>query len=683
MRTLKRLLASGTAVSIGLVSLLLGSLAAQGVSATLPVVFVCVAIFSYVVIATGKLLLHASGAPNLSLVAAWPLGVTATGIVLWALTALLDVSAATALALWAALVILLDLATGTRKPVGLGQHRTDLIGLLLCCAFTAAWCKDLARAPIVLAQTGVLPAWVDYFVHGGVIAQFGDPRAIGRGVLSLADFPIAFYHYASYVPAAAFALPLDQSGLPIATSLWIPIGFLSLAAAAYSLGVALAGAAGGVAALIALFAMPDAAGYGLQNGFFSFHWNLLAASGASYGLASALLAVVFLKHWADTGPRAALLASIALVGATFLTRFQIFLLLFPAWLAAVAIVSPRARRNLKLILSGTALFLIAAILVHEHLPDLRGSSSSWAFDEGQALDRFLYQVHTRQSPTAYPGLYTRVRIQYGDGIGFALGIMLVYAAALGVLLLLFPAALALERRSLQLKGIDAFPLALLALYAMLMMFAPTPSQHDATELIHRPFVLLYAVTAIWTVALAARWLSRQGAHGARRTWQTIVIAAAVALPWIWSSATEMGRPKFNWGRQFNAYPAGIDLVAAAAFVRAHARPGDVLATTRQPSIQTPVDPATVLTALTSTPAYLARTWYHVSLGGNRSALAIDRYNMLGTIERTPDRQVALARLGEMKVRWYVATALGTPAWDPQHAHASYAHGSVAVYRTTP
>lgn len=677
--TLESISTSGRAASIGLVSILLGYLAAQGVSAPQPLVLACTAIFSYVVIASGQLLLRAARASDLPLPAAWPLGVTVTGLALWALAALLAVSAAAAFALWAMLVIVLDVVARMRELPGATPERMNFIGLLLCCAFTAAWCKGLARAPVVLAETGVLPAWIDYFIHGGVIAQFGDPRAIDRGVFSLADFPRPFYHYASFLLPAAFAVPLDQPGLALATSVWVPVGFLSLAAAAYSLGASLAGAAGGVAALTALFVFPDASTYGLRNGFFSFHWNLLAVPGSPYALGSALLAVVFLKRWTDTRSRAALAASAALVGATLLFRFHVFLLLFPAWLAAVAVASPMVRREWKLFLVGNALLLIAAILVYQYLPNLPASGASWALDEGPALERFLRQVHGRQEPTAYPGLYARVLTEYGEPIGFAFGILLVYPAAIGAFLLLFPLALLLERGALNLRGIDAFPLALFVLYAAHMMLAPTPSHHDATDLVHRPFVLLYAVSAIWTLAYAVRWLARQGTHGAARLWQTVAVATALTLPWIWSSAAEMARPKFNWGRQLTAYAVDRDLIAAAAFVRASSRPGDVLAAARLPATYTPMDVPTVLAALTSTPAYLARTWYHITLGGNRGKLAIDRYNELGAIQHAPDRDTALGYLRNIGVHWYVATARGTPAWDPQHRHAAYTRGNIAVY----
>jgi hypothetical protein len=102
-----------------------------------------------------------------------------------------------------------------------------------------------SRCAAVLDQQAFLPAWLDYFLHGGTISQFGDPRAADGSSIWLSGFPPHFYHYASYMIPASLAVPLDQPGLPLATSVWLPIGFLSLAAAAYALGYSLAGSAGG------------------------------------------------------------------------------------------------------------------------------------------------------------------------------------------------------------------------------------------------------------------------------------------------------------------------------------------------------------------------------------------------------------------------------------------------------
>ena len=300
MRNLKHLLTSQSAVAIGLVSLLLGSLAAQCVTAPLPLVFATVGVFTYVVLASGRLLLRIAHASDLPLIAAWPLGVTATGLALLALVTVLSLNAALAFALWAAAIIAADVAAACLRKHEPAPDRADLIGLALCCIFVAVWCKDLAKAPAVLASTGQFPAWTDYFLHAGVISQFGDPRAVGRGAIWLADTPRFLYHYASYTLPAVFAWPLDQPGLPLATSLWVPIGILCLAGATYTLGATLGGAAGGLAALAAIFLLPDASNYGLRNGFFSFHWSLLAIPATGYVLGAAMLAIVFLHRWVQT-----------------------------------------------------------------------------------------------------------------------------------------------------------------------------------------------------------------------------------------------------------------------------------------------------------------------------------------------------------------------------------------------
>lgn len=665
-----------------LVTAPLAYLAAQGVAAPLALLLPVSAAGVYVVFAAGQLVMRASGTADLPLAAAWALGVAATGPVLYLLLALFPITAASAFALWAAVVIVLDIAVRRRAAAEPAPDRIDLAGLALCGAFTVVWCRNLAAAPAVLAADGFLPAWIDYFIHAGVISQFGDERAIGRGAIWLADFPKPAYHYASYTLPAALAAPLDQPGLSLATSAWVPIGFLSLATAAYTLGATLAGSAGGVAALIALFVVPDASNYWLRNGYFSFHWNLIAHPGATYALGSALLAAVFLQRWMAARSRAVLAASAALVATTFLFRVHVFLLLFPAWLAAVAVASRtvQRRRALFLILAGAlALAVVLALRLAPPLP----AGESWAFGEGRALERFLRIVHRHQEPTGYQGLYLHLQTEYGDTFALVAGALLVYPVLLGAFLLLLPVALWLERAAVRIRGIDAFPVALLVCFAALMAFAPVPSHQDATDLIHRPSVLLYAVTAIWTLALLVRWLSSQGAHGATRLWQTLALAALAALPLMWSAAPDLIRPKFNWGRSIAAQRVERDLQAAAAFLRERSRRGDTLATTDLRASYAPIDAPAALVALTAVPAYLARPWYHVFLGGARGELARARFGALRAIELERDSETALRWLREIGVRWYVATASGVPAWDPGHRRASFARGTVAVYEVRP
>src|SRR6185369_8115272 len=100
MDSAMRFIASPMVAGVGLISLALAFLAAQGISAPLVLVLGCVVVFTYVVLASGRLALRFAKQAELGIVAAWPLGVTVSGIALWALAATLGLPAAAAFAIW-------------------------------------------------------------------------------------------------------------------------------------------------------------------------------------------------------------------------------------------------------------------------------------------------------------------------------------------------------------------------------------------------------------------------------------------------------------------------------------------------------------------------------------------------------------------------------------------------------
>jgi hypothetical protein len=475
---------------------------------------------------------------------------------------------------------------------------------------------------------------------------------------------------------ASLAVPLDQPGLPLATSVWLPIGFLSLAGAAYALGNSLAGAAGGVAALAMLFLFPDASNYGMRNGIFGFHWNLLTLPGSTFALGSALLAVVFLHRWTATRAKTAIAASALLVAATFALRVHVFVLLLPAWLAAVAVASQWVQRRRRVAWTIGALCALAAASLYRLGAET--PSLGW-WQDGPVLERFLYYVHPFQEPTAYSGLYRSIETTYGKGIGFTVGVLLVFPACLGAFALLYPIAIFLQRKRIQLRGVDTFPLALLASYIAVMVFAPAPNE-DSTELTQRPFVLLYAVVVIWTAALLVRSLSARGEHGPTRIWQTLTLVAGFALPMIWIGAAEMARTKPAWANRLAPRYVERGLIEVAAFVRARSRPGDTMATLGATAkYAASSDASTVLVSLTGTPLLVGHPLFYSFEGGPRWELASGRYAALKKIASEHDAGVALSRLRALGLRWYVVTDPGAPLWDPARTKAVYVSGDVALY----
>src|SRR5262245_34915103 len=460
-------------------------------------------VFAAVVMGAGALCLRAAGAAGSPLAAAWVAGIFASSLAVYALVSLLNVRAGTAFVFWALAVLACWIGWRPRAAAERLDAK-DLLGLALCAAATVAWCHDVAEVPQVLARERLLPAWIDYFIHGGVISQFGDPRA-ARQSIYLADFPIPFYHYASYMLPAAFAGPLDLPGLPLATSVWLPVGFLTLCAGGYALGAALGGPAGGVAAVAALTLLPDPSNYGLRNGFLSFHWHLLALPGTTYAAGVLLLSIALLLRWRSAGSQRPAWAALGLAAGSALFRVHLFAIGFPAVAAAAALQTRTVRAHAALYV-GAALVAFALFVAVFYT----------ATDAVPALELFLPAVHEFQEPTAYTGWYAALIETYGRAVGVPAGLLLMFVACLGVFSVLYPLSVWMARRAGALDPVGLAPLWLIVSYLLLMITAPT-LHWDATELTIRPFVLLYAVVAAWTVAsLAARLASRE--RFASRAW---------------------------------------------------------------------------------------------------------------------------------------------------------------------
>lgn len=628
---------------------------------------------AYVVTASGRLLLAAAGAHDAGLGTAYVLGLLTTCLVVYALSALMPLTAGAAFGVVAAATLVADIATARRRPTVPPDWRS-LAAFALCVAFTAAWTSGPAAAYDALRTDGVFRAWGDYFFHGALISQLGDVRMLGRGSILLADHPSSFYHFASYLSAAPLSGILDQPGLQLAVSIWLPLGFLAMTASACALGERLAGAAGGLAALAAVAILPDASTYGLRNGLFSFHWSLLAIAGATYALGAALLSVVFLDRWSEDRSSPAMWLSALLVASCVVFRAHLFVLHAPAWLATVALCAtpPRHRSRIALLVLaalGMGAATVSLLLTHLSATD----PEFWRFS-GRALGPFLTQIHGAQEPTAYTGVYDDLASKPDSGFALTAGIVLAYVAALGVFVVLLPVAHALARHRDRLRPIDAFPAFVACCWLLLMLFAPVPWLGDPTELTHRPFVLLYAVATVWTLCLAIRGVV------ARMLWPMTLALCLFALPAVMVGAAGMAWPKPDWAQSHATHRLEPGLLEAAAFLRRQAvRPGDTFAVAGLSDELAVVDVAAQLASLSGLPAYLARPYLEMIKDAPRKAVVTARLAALREIDRQTDYAAAAAMLQHIGVRWYVVTGEQGPRWDPARRHAAFVARSVGVY----
>lgn len=630
--------------------------------------FVVVLVFVVFVLTSGLLLARFAGAADLPLAGAWVLGVFASAMATYVVVQALHVVAATAFALWCAVVVASALAW--RKPMLTrpAPDRAELVGLALCAAATLTWCWPLAEVPRLLSRDGVLYGWIDYFIHGGIISYFGDVRA-GRQSMFLADVPAPFYHYASYLLPAALAVPLDLPGLPLATSFWLPLGFLSMCAGAYALGDDLAGAPGAVSALGAITVLPDASNYGLRNGFLSFHWHLETYPGATYAVAIFLVAAVLLRRGLTSARAAPAILAMALGIGAFFFRVHVFALGFPTLLATGAIAVPAVRRR-KFAFFALALVVFALFV--------------WAFyaltDSLPALEVFLQALHGGyQEPTAYSGWYPYLLETYGRAAAVPVGMVLVFVGCLGIFALLFPVAAFTARRCWGWQTIDWMPVFLIGTYVLIMLTAPMVHA-DSTELTVRPFILLYAVCAVWTLAWVARWFAAGGEARGRAVWAAAVLAMALGLALLWPQTTRLAlQPKFAWGWRYFARRVQPGMPEAAAFLRRRSRPGDLFAVQGLSPRAAATDLAIQLSSLSGMPAYLGYLAAQIGDPGERKQVALQRYALLRKVDEMDRPGEALTRLRQLGLRWYVVPGEHGPRWDLERRRAAFVDRMIAVY----
>ncbi|MBV9191784.1 MAG: hypothetical protein JOZ85_14955, partial [Betaproteobacteria bacterium] len=592
--------------------------------------------------------------------AAWVLGVFVSSIAVYALVASLEILAATAFAVWAAIVITTAIAVRRGAPEP-GLRASELAALALCALATLFWCWDIASASQSYLQREILTTWTDQFAHAGVISQFGDPRAVGHQAIELADVPRPPYHYGSYMLPAALAGPLDLPGLSLATAVWVPLGFLALCAGAYTLGSVLAGPAGGFAALGALTLVPDATSYGLFNRLFGFYWYVLAGPSASYAVGLCLVSFACLHRWHATRDVRLLVVGAAMVLGLSVMRVHVFLLALPAWVTCLVLCLRLPReRKLAVLAAGCALFALFVFAFYREFPNAR-----------LALDQFLDVAHNQQEPTGYSGVYAHLLASHGAGLAFPVGVLLVFPAGLGIFLLIYPLAVFARQRSQDLQATDWMPAVVAAWYVLLMVTAPIPGHGDSTEWTQRPFVVLYAVVAVWTAAGLASWLTAQGWSASRMAW-SLGLAAALAVP----LALNYTLHDLRWSLTSRA---ARGLPHAAAFIREHWRPGDVLAAQGLKRGVVVTDTAVELVALTGMPAYIARPFVQFAREGRAGEIARERYGALIDVAAETTAPAALARLRRLGIQWYVIADYEGPGWDPERRAAAFAEGTVAVY----
>lgn len=552
---------------------------------------------------------------------------------------------------------------------------SDLVVALIFAIVVGYFARHVAASLPILEQTGTFPFWVDYFYHGGTIASFGDPLALQAGNIALPGAHRFFYHFAPFMPAAALAEITRLPGLGLATAVLSPLGLFVGLCGLYALGIEFGGVALGLIAALLVALLPDASHYGLRNGFYGFQWLVFINPGAPYALGLCAVAWLAALRWFRTQRRAFLWLAALLALLSFLVHVHLFALFVPAAAAtgALSFLEPRWRHHV--VIAATALGAMATILM------VAGFLGHY---DAIARPTDFVAASLNNGPHEYLEFFHRLTV---DGpllrtVATVVGGLSIMVAALGIWVLIFPVTAWWEARHGRFRADDYFPVLLCLVYIAQMFWAPVAPNGDVTELHHRQFVLVYAIVLLWTIPRLAV-IAGIGAAARSRAWRAVAAGGVIALAamGLWRDVNPADpSPIMTWTRSFYFLPIPPGIPQTAAFLRAHARPGDIMAVPVAEAHDQLFGIPNELISLSGLPVYVARIDYNSTIHGPQiAALTERRATAVAAIDNAGDRTQALAALRALGIRWYVAVAPDMPAWDRSGGAAIFHDGATFVY----
>ena len=517
-------------------------------------------------------------------------------------------------------------------------------------------CVDLAIVPIIAVlvaiwdhstltclrdaeKSGIFLGWKDLMVHSTQISYLRGFQAFAGQSMELARTPQYFYHRGSYALAAVFAAMTGRESLQVATCYWQPLGLILMGLGAYSYATALQRRAAGMAAVIALFLLPDAAMYWFRNGFFGFHWLVIVSPASGYGIAIVFLAFAAFILGISAGRFDLVLIGWFFALSTFAFKVQVA---FPAALlyAILGFITWRPARGwyraITFLIFCAVFSGIAAVCEHISF------APHFLSGEHDAL-RFFQLIHSQKSQ--YSAYWATLVARSGPTSTVLAGIVLLLVAAFGAAL---PASIVVAAYRMRRGGdwrIEAIPLGLLAAYLAMIFGLPTMEYGDYTEFSHRPFVLIYAFILVTTVVGLSGVADELCPRHPRVRLSMFAAIWLLALIGTVSAVSAGSDIQLSWGTSAGlSMPQGLQM--ACGYIRAHSHGADNV-------LSSDGDPRAVVAALSERPSFLSRGKFFRLLAGTTGNIADSRVRLLADLHAIKDYR-QLQDFGRAhEIQWYL------------------------------
>lgn len=600
---------------------------------------------------------------------AFVVGFVAISLSMVALTLIVNLSPLMAFSISALLVLSLNYFGFRKATVSPSIDWTDTAVSLTLAIIIGFLTKIPISSATTLLDTGVLPIWNDYYIHGITIASFGSPFSLGSD-MELIGVSRIFYHYAPYMIPAAFQAVSGLSGLALSTSLLLPFGLLIAAFGSYAFAVELGGRLSGLLALTVIICLPAFSVF-IQSGWLNFYWLLLIAPSSGYAIGVSAVVCALTVTYLNKNDGRVLLFIMLLLFSLILIRAHMFLLIAPTILTVILL--HRWRANSWLLLGGMVSTIIIGLLTLHFSTYLH---TLWV--EHSVPQSYLYSV--TQAMFIY-GQPVKL-LEYPFSSTMSSQILMILVAVLGGYSVLYPLFLRLNVRYIGFHAKDAIPLLLIVSFIGLMLFAPIAKNGDFTEYKHRHFLLLYVITAIYTITYAYTLMNNYVSNKYKlQQWVYSLVMGMVIATILLSWDSNPARPNdetMPWARNFHDQPITLGLLEASQYIGEHARLGDVLAMGVS-SVSGSSDILIETISLTGIPAFIARSDLK-KLGSQCVQETVHQrlsaLQELSSITNWTDAQKFLQTNG---IRWFLVPSGESPKWDPDLKFAVFSINGLSVY----
>jgi len=559
--------------------------------------------------------------------------------------------------LWVLLIVLL--AAVASIPRFLPSHRRDplsalgLLSVIVSLVAATGWSQDLIFPTTSVDGAVVFKPWSDFFIHATFVARSLRAETLFQvGNYEWKGFPAIFYHYASYSIPICLAKVGSLPGYATVVGFWAPFGSFLTGLASYALGRVFWSQAAGLAAVVAIFLIPDMALLNIAHPTYGYFWLQHASPGGLYAVAVAGIALILIFQGVHEGRRIWIASGVVMGAFVVFFKIQIFAAAFPLLVSFAIVGWPPRKQWQWLILGGCVaagvgmLPLANRFYVGPNVQfDLSGSVWYW-----QVLAKMANGTPVESWYRVFNNIHP-----FPSHLALAIGLLLVNA--LGIFAIVAPAIWLFVACRKMWQASEGISLAAIAIL-MLMTFGMggTGTSDNAHEFIHRPFVWAY-----WLVgSLAAGRLFSLLARRRPQLWTGAVVVSSIALTLVpVCDGSGLQRGKGSVGNVRSSIRVDRGLIDCARYI-SDQPPADAVVQDSQ------LDKFLIVGGLTDRPSFAARVdeWTRQSKvfreSGYREQLGkLQRLQQATTI---PDLQRYVRETG---IRWYMAHPDDANRWPAE------------------